>query len=326
LWVAEGAIGLFWLGLIKALIEPQRRGEQALPLDLSREETLREFVTKICQQIDAPEPKTIQLECSTRMAAEKGGSVVTLGLPAIAAMSVDQFACVLAGLLSLHRPKAGCGVMNKIRAINYWLWRSVYGKSRFDRWLARVAERPHFHAAKLLLPLKIMKLPAQIVLFVPMFIANTIAQAVVRAAELDADVAAARLVGKQTFANVLERLEQIDFSWDGVLADLKFLNTENRLPDSLPEQVALRMLDMSPELWGALRETVKAPDEKPFDTKPMTADRLEAVQNEPVEGVLGCPLPAAGLFSNYEGVSRQITADFCESRFGASTPGRFGAK
>ena len=132
MWVAEAAIGLFLLGLIKALIEPQRRGEQVLPLDLPKEETLREFVAKICQQIDAPRPQTIQLECSTRMAAEKGGSVVTLGLPAIAAMSVDQFACVLAGLLSLHRPKAGCGVMNKIRAINYWLWRSVYGKSRFD--------------------------------------------------------------------------------------------------------------------------------------------------------------------------------------------------
>lgn len=326
MWVAEAVIGFFLVGLIKALIEPQRRGEQALALDLPREETLREFVTKVCQQIDAPEPKTIQLECSTRMAAEKGGSVVTLGLPAIAAMSVDQFACVLAGLLSLHRPKAGCGVMNKIRGINYWLWRSVYGKSRFDRWLARVAERPHFHAAKLLLPLKVMKLPAQIVLFVPMFIANTIAQAVVRAAELDADHAAARLVGKRTFTVVLERLEQIDFSWDGVLADLKFLNTENRLPDSLPEQVSLRMLDMSPELWGALRDTVKAPDEKPFDTKPMTADRLEAVQNEPVDGVLRCSLPASRLFSNYEGVSRQITTDFCASRFGANTPGRFGAK
>lgn len=317
MWVAEVAIGLFLLGLIKPLIEPQRRGEQAHPVDLRQEETLREFTTKICQQIDAPQPKTIQLECSTRMAADKGGSVVTLGLPAIAAMSVDQFACVLAGLLSLHRPKAGCRVMNMIRGINYWLWRSVYGKSRFERWLARVAERPHFHAAKLLLPLKVMKFPAQIVLFVPMFIANTIAQSVVRAAELDADHAAARLVGRRTFAAVLERLEQINFSWDGVLADLKFLNKEDRLPDSLPEQVALRMLDMSPELWGALRDTVNAPDEKPFDTKPIASDRLEAVQNEPADGVLKCSLPASRLFSDYEGLSRTVTAGFYTSRFGS---------
>jgi hypothetical protein len=316
-YVAEVAAGLFLIGLIKPLIEPQRRGEAVFPVELAKEDTLREFTTKLCQQIDAPLPKTIQLECSTRMAAEKGGSVVTFGLPAIAAMSVDQFACVMANLLSLHRPKAGCRVVNAMRGINYWLWRTVYGKGRFDRWLSRVAERRHLHLAKLLLPLMLMRLPAQIVLFIPMFIANTIAQSAVRAAEFDADKAASRLVGRKTFAAVIERLEQIDYSWDGVLADLNFLNTEGRLPDSLPQQVFLRMQDMSSELWSVLRETVKAPEEKPFDSKPLAPDRLEAVQNEPNDGVLRCPLAASRLFSDYEGLSQRITADFYSSRFGA---------
>jgi len=316
-YVAEVAAGLFLIGLIKPLIEPQRRGEAVFPVDLPKEDTLREFTTKLCQQIDAPLPKTVQLECSTRFVAEKGGSVVTLGLPAIAAMSVDQFACVLANILSLHRPQAGGRLMNAMRGINYWLWRCVYGKGRFDRWLSRVAERPHFHMAKLLLPLMLMRLPAQMVLFVPMFIANTIAQSAVRAAEFDADKAASRLVGRKTFVAVIDRLEQIDYSWDGVLADLKFLNTEGQLPDSLPQQVFLRMQDMSAELWGALRETVKAPEEKPFDTKPLAPDRLEAVQNEPNDGVFRCPLAASRLFSDYEGLSRKISADFYASRFGA---------
>jgi phage FluMu protein Com len=316
-WVAVAAVGIFLLCLIKSLVEPQRRGEATYPIDLKKDELLREFTTKVCQQIDAPVPKTIEVECSTRFSATKGGSLVTLGLPAVAAMSVDQFACVLANLLALHRPKAGCRVMNMIRGINYWLWRNVYGKSRLDRWLARVAERPHFHAAKLLLPLKATKIPAQMVLFIPMFIANTIAQSAVRAAEFDADRAAARLVGRKTFAAVIERLEQIDFSWDGILADLKFLNSEQQLPDSLPEQVALRMLDMSPELWGALRDTVNAPDEKPFDTKPITPDRLEAVQKEATDGVLRCPLPAAKLFSGFGELSRKMSADFYASRFGS---------
>jgi len=317
-WVAQVLIGFFLIGLIKPLIEPQRRGEQVYPLDLPNEATLSEFTAQVCKQIDAPLPKTIQLECSTHMGATKGGSVVTLGLLAIAALSVDQFASVLAGLLSLHRPSTGCRVMNAIRGINYWLWRSVYGKSRFDRWLARVAERPHFHAAKLLLPLKVTKLPAQIVLFIPMFIANTIAQSVVRAAELDADQAAARLVGRRTFAATLERLEQIDYSRDGVLADLTFLNTEKQLPDNLPEQITLRMADMSSELWGVLRDTVKAPDEKPFDTKPVATERLEAVQNEPADGVLRCPLPASALLANYDRLCRKISADYYSSRFGAN--------
>src|SRR4029079_4198367 len=103
---------------------------------------------------------------------------------------------------------------------NYWLWRSVYGKGRFDRWLSLVAQRRHFHFAKLLLPLMLMRLPPQLVLFIPMFIANTIAVGVVRAAELDADRAAARLVGRKTFMAVGERLGRGVFLWGGVLGGL----------------------------------------------------------------------------------------------------------
>jgi hypothetical protein len=316
-WAAEIAAGLILVCLIKPLIEPQRRGVETYPLDMAKEDLLKELTAKICQQIDAPLPKSIHLECSTRVAAiNRGGVRLTFGLPVVASLSASQFAALMAGQLALHRPKAGSRVVNMIRGINYWLWRSVYGKGRFDRWLALVAQRRHFHLAKLLLPLVLMRLPAQAVLFIPMFIANTIAMGVVRSAEFDADRAATRLVGKATFAGLLERLEQIDFTWDGVLADLAFLNTEQRLPESLPHQVALRMLDMSPELCAALRETVNKPDEKPFDSRPSTPDRLEAIASESPDGAFKCDLPARSLLADYEAIARRMTADFYAGRFG----------
>jgi hypothetical protein len=168
-----------------------------------------------------------------------------------------------------------------------------------------------------LLPLVLMRLPAQLVLFIPMFITNTIASAVVRASAFDADRAASRLVGKKTFGIVVERFEQIDFVWDGMLADLKFLSKEGQLPDNLPQQIALRMQDLTAELCAVLRETVHAPDEKPFETRPSTVDRLAAVQAEPDAGVFQCPLPARLILRDYEGLARQISADFYASRFGA---------
>ena len=150
-----------------------------------------------------------------------------------------------------------------------------------------------------------------------MFIANTIAAAVSRGAEFDADRASVRLVGKKTFTGLLERLELIDFSWDGVLADLAFLNTEQQLPDSLPEQVAIRMQDMTPELCAVLRETVNKPDEKPFDSRPSNADRLEAIATETGEGVFHSGLAARRLIQDYDGLSRRMTADFYRARFGS---------
>ena len=320
-WAVEVVAGLFLLCLIKPLIEPQRRGVSLYPVDLNQETLLRDFAAKVCQQIDAPLPKSIQFECSTRLATvKKGGVQLVLGLPVVASLSVEQFAAVLAEQMALQRPKAGCGVMNMIRGINYWLWRSVYGKSRFDRWLSLVSQRRHIHFAKLLLPLVLMKIPAQAVLFIPMFVANTIASAVVRKTELDADLAATRLVGRKTYSGLIERLEQIDFTWDGVMADLNFFHKEGQLPDNLPQTIAVRMQDMTTELVAALRESVNAPDEKPFDTKPSTPDRLEAIANEPADGVLKCGLPARNLIADYEGLARKMSADFYAGRFGARQP------
>jgi hypothetical protein len=317
-WGAEVFAALILICLLKPLLEPQRRSVDSHPLDVSREGLLREFLDRVCKQIDAPIPNAIDVECSTRLVASaRRGGRLTMGLPLVACLSVDQFGAAVADQLALQRRGAGSGLTNLIRGINGWLWRSVYGKSRFDQWLRLVAERPHFHLAKLLLPLAWSKFIAQAVLFVPMFIANTVAAGVVRRAELDADRSTVRLVGQETFAVLLERLELIDFTWEGMTAELDFLHTEQQLPESLPEQLAVRMLDMTPELCAALRETVNKPDEKPFDSRATNPERLAGVQEEPAEGVLKCDLPARALLADYPALARQITFDYYVGRFGA---------
>jgi hypothetical protein len=316
-WTVEVVAGLVLVCLIKPLAEKQRLAVANYPVDLNHEVLLRDFLTQLCQQVEAPPPKIVLLECSTRLTASRGrGGELTVGLPLMACLSVEQFAGLIARQMALLRRGAGCGVTNAIRGINGWLWRSVYGKSRFDQWLALVAERPHFHLAKLLLPLAVAKFPAQAVLFVPMFIANTVAASVVRRAELDADRSAVRLVGKATFAALLERVDLAEFTWEGVVAELEFLHREQALPDSLPQQLALRMLDMTSELRAVLRETVNKPDEKPFDSRASNPERLEAIASEPTSGVLACPLPAKALLTSYEKLGRQMTWDFYSARFG----------
>jgi Zn-dependent protease with chaperone function len=317
-WAVEAIAGLVLICLIKPLVERQRRSVERYRVDLNQEVLLREFLSRICEQVAAPPPQLVQFECSTRLAASaRRGGQLTLGLPLVACLSVEQLAGLIAGQMALVRRGAGCGVTNFIRGINGWLWRSVYGQSRFDQWLALVAERPHFHLAKLLLPLAAGKLVVQAVLFVPMFIANTIASGVVRMAELDADRTAVRLMGRPAFAALLERIELIDFTWEGVVAELEFLHREQALPDSLPQQLALRMLDMTPELCAVLRETVNKPDEKPFDSKASNPERLEALGGEPTSGVVACSLAARSLSADYDKLARQMTWDFYSARYGA---------
>jgi hypothetical protein len=303
--------------LVKPLVESQSRAAALRPLDLAREPALRELIDAICQQLSSPAPASVSLECSTRLEFQPRSKRLTLGLPLVACLSAEQLAGALAGQFARCRQGAACSATNLIRRINHWLWRSVYGKSRFDQWLVIVAERPHFHPAKLLLPLAGMKFVAQAVLFVPMFIANTVAAQVVRRADLDADLIAARLIGSKAFSGLLERQELIDFTWEGVLAELDYLHREQSLPNSLPDQLAMRMLDMTPELCVALSETVNKSEERPFDSQVMRPERVAAVTaSAPALGILNDQAPALSLLSSYDDLSRKLTWDYYIVRFG----------
>ena len=258
-WLCEAAGGIVLLCLLKPLLEPRRKSIDSHPLDIAKQPVLAELLTRIAAQIDSPAPAQLDLECSTRFRAALSAAApflpgrhikLTLGLPLLACLSAGQLAGVIAGQMALVRRHAACRMTNIIRSINGWLWQSVYGSSRFDQWLRRMAQRPRFHAAKLLVPLLLARLPVQIVLFVPMFLANTLASGIARRAELDADLIAAQLVGRNSFAHLVQRLGMIDFAWQGILVELDFLYRDQQLPDSLPQQLAVRMLDMTPELWS----------------------------------------------------------------------------
>lgn len=317
-WIAEIGLGLVLVALLKPLIEPQRRPAEQYSKKLSEEPLLAAIVWQICEQVDAPAPSMVQWECSTRIAASgRRGGVLTIGLPLLACLTAEQFAGAAAVQLALVRRRAATRITRLIRAINGWLWRSVYGESRFDHWLAIVVQRPHFHLAKLLLPLRAAKLVAQAVLFVPMFVANTVGGYVVRRAELDADLIAARLVGRKTFSVLLAKVEAADFLWAGVLAELDLLRREGILPEGLPQQLASRMHDVTPELAATLGETVNRPEEIPFDTRATTQERLATTAKEPAEGVFGCPLPARHLAADYDVLSRKMTWDYYVARFGS---------
>jgi hypothetical protein len=324
-WIVQISGGLILICLLKPFVEPRRKMVETYPLSSGKEPFLVEFVGRICEQLNAAPPTLIQTECSTRLAAEyrrgmlglvQRDTVLTIGLPLIASLSAEQLAGLMACQMAQFRRHAGCRTMNFIRSINGWLWRSVFEDGRFDAWLARVAARPHFHWAKLLLPLWGARIVAQAVLFVPMFLGNTVASSLVRKAELDADRAAARLVGRETFASLLTHLGVIEFTWQGVLAELEFLHGEQQLPDSLPRQLALRMLDVTPELSAALHDGIANPEQKPFDSRPNEAERLQAVSGESAEAVFSCPAPARAILADFEGMARQMTWDYYVGMFG----------
>jgi hypothetical protein len=304
------------------LLERERRSAAAYGIDLAGEPRLQNLLGEVAQQMGAAAPQRVLVTCDVRVAhRRRGGGELMIGLPLVACLTEDELAGLLASHLALARRGSAAGAIAWIRGINAWLWHSVYGQSRLDQWLSVVAQRQHFHVSKLLLPLSVLNWPPRVVLFVPMFIANTIGAGVIRRAEQDADRLAARLIGLRAFGGLLERQELIDFAWEGVLAELEFLHREQQLPASLAEHLALRMQDMTPELRAVLGETVNKPAERPFDSRASREERMQALAGEPATGVLQCSRPAKGFLIGYEALTTTMTRDYYAGRFGGQLLG-----
>lgn len=310
------AIVLF-LCLLRPMVMPRERSLVSLTLLPDKQRLLLDFLAKVAGQIGAPPPRHVQTECSTHLAADARGSTLTIGLPLFTTLSIEEFAGLVAAQLAPHRRRAGCGPANWIRAINGWLWRSVFQEDRFDGWISRVNLRPGFHLGRLLVPLRALSFPHRAALWVPMFIGNTVAASLARESELDADRCAARLVGSKCWTSLMDRKKVIDFTWEGIASELPFLYKEQQLPDSLPHHLAERMADVTPELSSTLTQTVIKEEEIPFDSRPTNADRRAAIAGEPAVGIFACVLPATDLLAECTRLSRAVTFDYYAGLFGA---------
>ncbi|MCU0878197.1 MAG: hypothetical protein MUF06_10465 [Pirellulaceae bacterium] len=316
-WVAVGLAGLALGCLLRPLLMPQERSQRTLPMPLKQEPVLAELLTQIGKHLDAPLPDTLIVECVPGRSLDRSGRTLKLGLGLVAGLSVGQFAGLLAVLLAQHRRRAGTGPTNLVRAINGWMWRCVFREDRLDQWITRANLRPGFHAGRLLLPLRPLSYLVRMVLWVPMFIGNTIAAALVRRAELDADRCAARLIGRTAFGELQDRIKLVDYTWDGIQAELAFLFKEQRLPASLPDEVAVRLEELSPDLAHTLLATVIKPEEIPFDSRPTDEERLEAVASEPAAGIVASNRPATAAWSDFDKLARELTFQDYSRAFGA---------
>jgi hypothetical protein len=316
-WVAVGLAAVALGCLVRPLLMPQERSQRTLPLPLAQEPMLAELMAQIGKQLDAPLPNTLIVECAPGRSLDRSGRTMKLGLGLVAGLSVGQFAGFIAVLLAQHRRRAGTGPTNLVRAINGWMWRCVFREDRLDQWITRANLRPGFHLGRLLLPLRPLSYLVRMVLWVPMFIGNTIAAALVRRAELDADRCAARLIGRTAFGELQDRVKLVDYTWDGIQAELAFLYKEQRLPASLPDEVAVRLGDLSPDLAQTLLATVIKPEEIPFDSRPTDEERLEVVASEPASGIVASERPATALWSDFDKLARELTFQDYSRVFGA---------
>lgn len=323
--IVVGAILLFFM--VKPLFAPRRRSGRLRTLEFGEEPLLFALVTRVARAAGAPEPKRIDVDARANASAGFGGFlgvlfgrdlVLTIGLPLVAGLTVQQFAGVVAHELGHFSQGAAMRLSYVVRAINAWFARLVYERDDWDEALAEGVQRGDRLSAVLLVAMLCVWF-TRWVLWLLMAIGHGLSCLLSRQMEYDADRFMTRLVGTAAFVETSRRLLLLDYgaAFAQTVTVHAWLSGRG-LPDDLAELI-VGVASAVPR-DKALEVDWKMQQAKTglFDTHPAHGDRVRAARREKAPGVFHLDGPAAELFGNFAKTSRAATMDFYRVAFGRS--------
>ncbi|MCP4659833.1 MAG: M48 family metalloprotease [bacterium] len=319
-----GVILVFFM--IKPLFARPPRGQAPRSLSRNREPILFGFVERICVIVGASPPKRIDVDCQVNASAgfRRGwlslfgqDLVLTLGLPLVAGLSLQQLAGVLAHEFGHFAQGAGMRLTFVIRAVNFWFLRVVYERDNWDEQLENAARDAEHLAIIMVVNLaRALVWLTRRVLWLLMWIGQVISCFMLRQMEFDADRYEARLVGAGTFESSCRELSNLGLSYQKSLADLSDSWQEGRLADSLPALVGANRRRMDAELLRKVAQQVDAAETGLLDTHPGDKDRIASAHREGKQAVFRSELPATALFRDFQQLAAGVSLDFYRMNLG----------
>jgi Zn-dependent protease with chaperone function len=311
-----GAVLLFFM--VKPLFA--RRPKQAQPLALNPgvDATLFAFIGKICDTVGAPMPKRIDLDCQLNASAgfRRGFAsmfgndlVLTIGLPLVAGMNMQEFAGVVAHEFGHFTQGFGLRLSYVIRRVNGWFARVVYERDEWDLWLASWVDDAEDWRVMLVGALAQFAVGfSRLLLKLLMYFGHGVSCFLLRQMEYDADSYEIKLAGSAAFEATVKRLNVLgEASGQSYKTMRATWNMNRRLPDNFPAFLVRAVSKMPPETREHIEDTVGLSRTGIFDTHPSPGDRIRAARRAAELGVFHLEYPASMLFANFEAVSKQVT-------------------
>jgi Zn-dependent protease with chaperone function len=283
------------------------------------------FVDRLCEAVGAPRPSRIDVNCEVNASASfrRGwfsmfGSdlVLTIGMPLVAGLSMQQFAGVLAHEFGHFTQGVGMRLTYVIRVISFWFTRVVYERDQWDEWLARSTDDMDFRIAWILYLAKLFVWLTRRVLWVLMMIGHGVAGFMLRQMEFDADRHEARLAGSDTFASTARQLIVLNVAYQGAQQDLSEFMRDGRLGDDLPRLMMVNARQLPDEIHAKIDSVIAEGTTGFLDTHPCDRARIEMARREDTPGIFHSNRPAKDLFRHFESLSKNVTWDFYRDIFG----------
>ncbi len=319
-----GVILVFFM--IKPLFARPARQQPPRTLRRADEPLLFAFVARICAVVGAPVPKRIDADCQVNASASfrRGVAsffgrdlVLTLGLPLVGGLSLQQLAGVLAHEFGHFAQGAGMRLTYLVRGINHWFVRVVYERDSWDEQLEQAGKEAGHAGILLVVHLaRFFVWLTRRMLWALMWIGHVVSCFMLRQMEFDADRYEARLVGGETFESTCRELTRLGVSYQQSLSDLSTAWQEGRLADSLPAMVGAHRRLMDAELLRHLDQQVTSHKTGLVDTHPADKDRIAGARREGRGGVFRSELPATALFRDFPQLAAGVSLDFYRANLG----------
>jgi Zn-dependent protease with chaperone function len=311
-----GTVLVFFM--IKPLFARRAPHAQPLAMNPALNPALFAFIAKICDTIGAPMPKRIDLNCDLNAAAgfRRGmfsllgnDLVLTIGLPLVAGLNLQEFAGVIAHEFGHFTQGFGMRLSYLIRSINSWFARVVYERDAWDVWLTDWAEEAEDWRIMIVVnSARFGVWFSRCLLRLLMLTGHGVSCFLLRQMEYDADSYEIKLAGSETFETSLKRLrvlaEALGRSYREMRANW---TTRRRLPDDFPAFLLQQEAALPPEQRTRIEDTVGLATTGLFDSHPSDGDRIRCARRAGESGVFHLTQPAAMLFANFAAVAKQVT-------------------
>ncbi len=221
-----GGILIFFL--VKPIFAPRRDRNESFSLNHADAPQLFALIGWICRSLDAPIPSRIDVNCLPNASAGFraglrslfGNDVVlTIGLPLVAGLNLNQFAGVIAHEYGHFSQGTGMRAMYLISRVNGWFYRVVYERDAWDYWLIESSENPE-QDWRMMLILHLARAGVWFgrrILWVLMALGNLLSAFMSRQMEFDADRYEIRMSGTETFITTFRRLSQLNLGMEFAL-------------------------------------------------------------------------------------------------------------
>jgi Zn-dependent protease with chaperone function len=318
-----GAVLLFFM--IKPLFAGHSRTRGLKALEFGQEPLLFALVSRLARSLRTPEPKEIVLDCRVNASAGFGSLlgaltrqnlVLTIGLPLMAGLSVQQLAGVIAHELGHFSQGTGMRLSYFVRSINAWFARVVYERDDWDERLVQWSEESD-RLALIFLLARLCVWLTRWLLWMLMLIGHVVSCFLLRHMEYDADRQMTRVVGTETFQATVRQVAIMASAEDACFELAAYSwHKKHRLPDDLCALLKSLADNLPPQIRQQIEKSLRQTETGVFDTHPSDGERLLNARREKAPGVFHLDWPSTALFFDFSKLSRAITLDFYRLVFG----------